>query len=99
MPAWTPSADGCFPTGFIFLWGLPEGKVSGAVLGVFVSFHGMSSLKLVRIKTGKPAIVGKSGNAEVNGAVLLISQALLKQPFHQLCHLRNVIGGIHQFFR
>src|SRR3954468_12097600 len=100
MPAGPPSAKGRVPGGahyFILRPGrLPERKVAGVFLGVFVSTDPLAGagLELAHVDSRKLPILREPGNGEVDRTVgPLIRNALPQQSLDQRHHLRDVVGG------
>ena len=71
---------------------LPQGEIVDALLLVLVGLAARPGLQPVQVDLGQPAVAGELGDAEIDGAVLLVGVALFEQALDDCHHLRDVLG-------
>src|ERR1700751_2500772 len=94
MPAWTARADCRIPRGFAWFGGFPDSEITGAIFVVLVYIDAGAIEHAAEIFFGEPAVLRKSGNAEIVRAIFsAVRDTFLCKLGDKVRHLGNVLSG------
>src|SRR5713101_5568533 len=97
VPSGSTRSNGGIPGSLARFGGLPKGKVSRAVLVIFVQVDTRSIAHFAEIFLREFPIARKAGDSKVIRPVFsAISHVLLDQPGNEGRHRRNMFGGPYQ---
>src|SRR5882762_1312101 len=93
VPAGAAAANGRVPEMFAGLGSFPEGEIAGTFLFVAVVIHAGAGLDAAYVNFGELAIVGKFGDAVVDGAFAGVGVGFFLEALDQLDHGIDVVRG------
>ena len=98
VPTGATGADFGIPGEFAFLRSFPEGEVAGVGLFVLVDIDAGAGDHAAEVVVGELAIFGEFADAEVDGTVAAVGEAVLLQFVDGGGHLGDVFGGAGDAF-
>ncbi len=93
VPARSAPPDLRVPERLALLGRLPEGEVVDALLVVLVGVAAAARPAVLEVDLGQPAVGRELVDGEIDGAVLLVGEALLEEGPDEGDHLRDVLRG------